>query len=140
MKTTRNFKGLNLHQLKNVINQEKKNRKKNRKLFIFLKRIENSDIYQKQQNPNKVRIHTSDSTGKDLNEVKLHNIQVQSETNEHLLECISLTIKTEGLKKKSFKAESILSFFEQGKVFFYKVKENFRNIHVQSIKSELILS
>lgn len=47
MKTTRNFKGLNLHQLKNVINQEKKNRKKNRKLFIFLKRIENSDIYQK---------------------------------------------------------------------------------------------
>lgn len=100
MKTMRNFKGLNLHQLKNVINQKKKNRKKNRKLFIFLKRIENSDIYQKQQNPNKVRIHTSDSTGKDLNEVKLHNTQVQSETNEHLLECISLTIKTKGLKKK----------------------------------------
>lgn len=87
-----------------------------------------------------MRIHTSDSTGKDLNEVKLHNTQVQSETNEHLLECISLTIKTKGLKKKSFKAESILSFFEQGKVFFYKVKENFRYIHVQSIKSELILS
>lgn len=86
-----------------------------------------------------MRIHTSDSTGKDLNEVKLHNTQVQSETNEHLLECISLTIKTKGLKI-SFKAESILSFFEQGKVFFYKVKENFRNIHVQSIKSELILS
>lgn len=120
MKTTRNFKGLNLHQLKNVINQEKKNRKKNRKLFIFLKRIENSDIYQKQQNPKKVRIHTSDSTGKDLNEVKLHNTQVQSETNEHLLECISLTIKTKGLKKNHLR-QNLFSLF-LNKVKFFSTK------------------
>lgn len=123
MKTTRNFKGLNLHQLKNVINQEKKNRKKNRKLFIFLKRIENSDIYQKQQNPNKVRIHTSDSTGKDLNEVKLHNTQVQSETNEHLLECISLTIKTKGLKKNHLRQNLFSLFLNKVKFFSTKGKK-----------------
>lgn len=123
MKTTRNFKGLNLHQLKNVINQEKKKRKKNRKLFIFLKRIENSDIYQKQQNPNKVRIHTSDSTGKDLNEVKLHNTQVQSETNEHLLECISLTIKTKGLKKNHLRQNLFSLFLNKVKFFSTKGKK-----------------
>lgn len=123
MKTTRNFKGLNLHQLKNVINQKKKNRKKNRKLFIFLKRIENSDIYQKQQNPNKVRIHTSDSTGKDLNEVKLHNTQVQSETNEHLLECISLTIKTKGLKKNHLRQNLFSLFLNKVKFFSTKGKK-----------------
>lgn len=125
MKTTRNFKGLNLHQLKNVINQEKKNRKKNRKLFIFLKRIENSDIYQKQQNPNKVRIHTSDSTGKDLNEVKLHNTQVQSETNEHLLECISLTIKTKGLKKNHLR-QNLFSLFLNKVRFFLQSERKFQ--------------
>lgn len=68
----------------------------------------------KKQNSNNVRIHTSDSTGKDLNEVNLHNTQEPSKINEHLLECISLTIKTKGLKKKSFMTESILFFFKQG--------------------------
>lgn len=43
---TMSFKGFNLHQLKNVINQEKKSGRK-KKLFIFLKHIENADIYQK---------------------------------------------------------------------------------------------
>lgn len=89
----------------------------------------------KKQNPNNVRIHITDNTGKVLNEVKLHNTQVQSETNEHLLECISLTIKTKGLKKIiMIKAESILFLT---RFFFYKVKENFR--YIQSIKSVLIL-
>lgn len=66
------------------------------------------------QNSKNVRIHRSDSTGKDLNEVNLHNTQEPSKINEHLLECISLTIKTKGLKK-SFMTESILFFnFKQG--------------------------
>lgn len=64
----------------------------------------------KKQKSNNVRIHTSDSTGKDLNEVNLHNTQEPSKINEHLLECISLTIKTKGLKK-SFMTEFILFFF-----------------------------
>lgn len=43
---TMSFKGFNLHQLKNVINQEK-NQEEKKKLCIFLKHIENADIYQK---------------------------------------------------------------------------------------------
>lgn len=67
----------------------------------------------KKQNSNNVRIHTSDSTGKDLNEVNLHNTQEPSKINEHLLECISLTIKTKGLKKIIY--DRIYSlFFKQG--------------------------
>lgn len=66
----------------------------------------------KKQNSNNVRIHTSDSTGKDLNEVNLHNTQEPSKINEHLLECISLTIKTKG-QKKSFMTESILFFLNK---------------------------
>lgn len=37
MKTTRNFKGLNLHQLKNVINQEKKKQEEKQKAFYISK-------------------------------------------------------------------------------------------------------
>lgn len=69
----------------------------------------------KKQNSNNVRIHTSDSTGKDLNEVNLHNTQEPSKINEHLLECISLTIKTKGLKKKII-YDRIYSIFFLNKV------------------------
>lgn len=68
----------------------------------------------KKQNSNNVRIHTSDSTGKDLNEVNLHNTQEPSKINEHLLECISLTIKTKWLKKIIY--DRIYSLFFLNKV------------------------
>lgn len=108
---TMSFKGFNLHQLKNVINQEKNQEEK--KNFVYFYNILKMLISIKKQNSNNVRIHTSDSTGKDLNEVNLHNTQEPSKINEHLLECISLTIKTKGLKKIIY--DRIYSlFFKQG--------------------------
>lgn len=74
----------------------------------------------KKQSSNNVRIHTSDSTGKDLNEVNLHNTQEPSKINEHLLECISLTIKTKGLKKIIY--DRIYSLFFLTRLF-HKLKK-----------------
>lgn len=108
---TMSFKGFNLHQLKNVINQEKNQEKKN---FVYFYSILKMLISIKKQNSNNVRIYTSDSTGKDLNEVNLHNTQEPSKINEHLLECISLTIKTKGLKKIIY--DRIYSLFFLNKV------------------------
>lgn len=108
---TMSFKGFNLHQLKNVINQEKNQEKKN---FVYFYSILKMLISIKKQNSNNVRIHTSDSTGKDLNEVNLHNTQEPSKINEHVLECISLTIKTKGLKKIIY--DRIYSLFFLNKV------------------------
>lgn len=102
----------NLHQLKNVINQEKNQEEK--KNFVYFYSILKMLISIKKQNSNNVRIHTSDSTGKDLNEVNLHNTQEPSKINEHLLECISLTIKTKGLKKIIY--DRIYSLFFLNKV------------------------
>lgn len=109
---TMSFKGFNLHQLKNVINQEKNQEEK--KNFVYFYSILKMLISIKKQNSNNVRIHTSDSTGKDLNEVNLHNTQEPSKINEHLLECISLTIKTKGLKKIIY--DRIYSLFFLNKV------------------------
>lgn len=132
---TMSFKGFNLHQLKNVINQEKNQEEK--KNFVYFYSILKMLISIKKQNSNNVRIHTSDSTGKDLNEVNLHNTQEPSKINEHLLECISLTIKTKGLKKIIYDRIYSLFFFKQG---YFTNWKNFRYINLKSMKRELILS
>lgn len=124
---TMSFKGFNLHQLKNVINQEKNQEEK--KNFVYFYSILKMLISIKKQNSNNVRIHTSDSTGKDLNEVNLHNTQEPSKINEHLLECISLTIKTKGLKKNHLWQNLFSFFFKQG---YFTNWKNFRYINLKS--------